>query len=425
MQAVLGIPLLLLFAWLLAEKRRPLMLRVIGGGLFLQAVIGWLLLRWPPARSTFEYLSWAFVRVLEFSHKGAEFLFGNLVRPTHSEIFGFIFVLQVLPTVIFFASLTAVLYHLGILQQVVRVIAWVMRKTLGTSGPESLCVASNIFLGQTEAPLLIRPYLAGLSRSELLAIMVGGMATLAGGVLAAYVGFLGGTDPQLRQTYALHLMAASVMNAPAALVFAKILLPESHSISHQKSLQIASISKATNILEALAQGASEGLRLAANIAAMLLAFIATLALVNHLLFKAGEWIGLNPWIAQSSQKIYAGLSLEWMLGQIFRPIAWLIGIKWQETLAVGALIGQKIVLNEFIAYTNLSKMQFLSTEARILATYALSGFANFSSIAIQLGGIGALVPERRREIAELGLRAVAGGAMASLLSACWASIFLI
>lgn len=424
MQALLGIPVLLFIAWAFAERRRPIMWRVLLGGLLLQAGIGWLVLKVPFARATFEFLSRVFVRVLDFSHAGAEFLFGNLVRPEYSQTFGFIFVLQVLPTIIFFSALTAALYYLGVLQLVVRGAAWVMRRTLGTSGPESLCVASNIFLGQTEAPLLIRPFISGLSRSELLAIMVGGMATLAGGVLAAYVGFLGGNDPLLRQKFALHLMAASVMNAPAALIFAKLILPETDPTVHAKPLSLPPSARPANLLEALAQGAADGLRLAANVAAMLLAFIAALALLNYVLFRLGDLLHLNSWIARTSNGIYDGLSLGWILGQLFRPIAWLLGVQWQESLAVGALIGQKIVINEFIAYAKLAEMTMLSEKARVIATYALSGFANFSSIAIQLGGIGSLAPERRRELAELGLRAVLGGALASLLSAAWAGLML-
>jgi len=424
MQALLGIPILLFIAWAFAERRRPIMWRVLLGGLLLQAGVGWLVLKVPFARTIFEYLSRAFVRVLDFSHAGAEFLFGNLVRPEYSQTFGFIFVLQVLPTIIFFSALTAALYYLGVLQLVVRGAAWVMRRTLGTSGPESLCVASNIFLGQTEAPLLIRPFISGLSRSELLAIMVGGMATLAGGVLAAYVGFLGGNDPLLRQKFALHLMAASVMNAPAALIFAKLILPETDPSVHAKPLSLPPSARPANLLEALAQGAADGLRLAVNVAAMLLAFIATLALLNYVLFRLGDLLHLNSWIARTSNGIYDGLSLGWILGQLFRPIAWLLGVQWQESLAVGALIGQKIVINEFIAYAKLAEMTMLSEKARVIATYALSGFANFSSIAIQLGGIGSLAPERRRELAELGLRAVLGGALASLLSAAWAGLML-
>lgn len=424
MQSLIGIPVLLVLAWLLAERRKPIAWRVLIGGLSLQIALGLLLLKVPLFRDLFGWLSKAFVKILDFARVGSEFLFGNLVKPEYAQTFGFIFVLQVLPTVIFFAALTAALYHLGILQQVVRALAWIMRRTLGTSGPESLCVASNVFLGQTEAPLLIRPFLPGLSRSELMAVMVGGMATLAGGVMAAYVGFLGGNDPLLRQQYALHLMTASVMNAPAALVFAKLLLPETDTDAVKKPLTLPKGAQAANLLEALAQGASEGLRLAANIAAMLLAFIAALALFNYLLFRLGALLSLNPWIAQTSQGIYTGLSLEWILGQLFRPIAWLIGVEWRESLAVGALIGQKIVINEFIAYTNLAQMNFISEKARILSTYALSGFANFSSIAIQLGGIGSLIPERRGELAELGLRAVVGGALASLVSAAWAGLLL-
>ncbi|GIV25625.1 MAG: nucleoside transporter [Bacteroidia bacterium] len=424
MQALFGVPLLLLVAWLLAERRRPFPWRVVLGGLALQFGLGLLFLRAPLVREAFSLFSRAFVKVLDFSQEGALFLFGNLVNPQYRETFGFIFVLQVLPTLVFFAALTSALYHLGLLQKVVKAFGWVMRRTLGTSGPESLCAASNIVLGQTEAPLLIKPFLPRVSRSELLAIMVAGMATLAGGVLAAYVGFLGGNDPLLRQAFALHLMTASVMNAPAALVFAKILSPETAPLQAGKSVELPPLPRATNLLEALANGASDGLRLAANVAAMLLAFIASIALVNYLLGKIGHFLQLNDWIAASTQGTYKSLSLQWVLGEVFRPIAWLIGVDWKETLSVGALIGQKVVLNEFIAYAQLTEMTHLSAKARLLATYALSGFANFSSIAIQLGGIGSLAPERRAELAQLGLRAVLGGTLANLSSACWASILI-
>jgi len=424
MQALVAVPLLVGVAWLLAERRRPFPWRVVLGGLALQFSLGLLFLRAPLVREAFSLFSRAFVKVLDFSQEGALFLFGNLVNPQYRETFGFIFVLQVLPTIVFFAALTAALYHLGLLQRIVVAFGWVMRRTLGTSGPESLCAASNVFLGQTEAPLLIRPFLPHVSRSELLAIMVAGMATLAGGVLAAYVGFLGKDDPYLRQVFALHLMTASVMNAPAALIFAKILSPETDSSPTHRPLTLPSLPRATNLLEALANGASDGLCLAANVAAMLLAFIAAIALVNYLLAKVGHLLGLDEWISATSHGLYKSLSLQWILGQVFRPLAWLIGINWNETLAVGALIGQKIVLNEFIAYAQLTEMSYLSEKARLLATYALSGFANFSSIAIQLGGVGSLAPERKPELAQLGLRAVLGGTLANLLSACWASLLI-
>jgi len=424
MQALVAVPLLVGVAWLLAERHRPFPWRVVLGGLALQFSLGLLFLRAPVVREAFSLFSRAFVKVLDFSQEGALFLFGNLVHPQYRQTFGFIFVLQVLPTIVFFAALTAALYHLGLLQRIVMAFGWVMRRTLGTSGPESLCAASNVFLGQTEAPLLIRPFLPLVSRSELLAIMVAGMATLAGGVLAAYIGFLGKDDPALRQTFALHLMTASVMNAPAALVFAKLLSPEADPQQAQRPLTLPPLPRATNLLEALANGASDGLRLAANVAAMLLAFIASIALVNYLLGKLGHLLQLNEWIAATSQGLYKSLSLQWILGQVFRPLAWLIGVDWNETLAVGALIGQKIVLNEFIAYAQLTEMSHLSEKARLLATYALSGFANFSSIAIQLGGIGSLAPERKPELAQLGLRAVLGGTLANLLSACWASLLI-
>jgi CNT family concentrative nucleoside transporter len=423
MQALLGIPVFLLIAYLLAERRRPFMARVVLGGLLLQVAFGLLVLKVEYVRKVFEFLSRAFVKMLSYSHQGSLFLFGNLVRPEYSSTFGYIFVLQVLPTVIFFAALTAGLYYLGILQRVVQGVAWVMRRSLGTSGPESLCVASNIFLGQTEAPLLIRPFLSQMSRSELLAVMTGGMATMAGGVLAAYVGFLGGNDPVAQQKFALHLMTASIMNAPAALVFTKLLVPETDPKAARRPLRLPPTERAANLIEALAQGAADGLRLAANIAAMLLAFIAVLAFLNDLLFKLGDLFHLNSWIQQTSQGLYAGLSLQWILGWIFRPVAFLMGVSWEESLAVGALLGQKVVLNEFIAYTQLPTLP-LSEKARVLSTYALCGFANFSSIAIQLGGIGSLIPQRRGELASLGLRAVLGGSLAAILSAAWVSLLL-
>ena len=423
MQAFLGIPVFLLLAYLLAERRRPFMGRVVVGGILLQVVFGLLVLKVSYVRKLFELLSRAFVKILDYSHEGALFLFGNLVKPEYQSTFGFIFVLQVLPTVIFFAALTAGLYYLGILQRVVQAVAWVMRRTLNTSGPESLCVASNIFLGQTEAPLLIKPFLPRMSRSELMAVMTGGMATLAGGVLAAYVGFLGGNDPVAREKFALHLMTASIMNAPAALVFTKLLVPETDPEAARRPLVLPPTERATNLIEALAQGAADGLRLAANIAAMLLAFIAVLALLNDLLLRLGSLLHLNGWIQKTSHHLYPGLSLQWILGWLFRPIAYLMGVSWQESLAVGALLGQKLVLNEFVAYTQLPTLP-LSEKARILSTYALCGFANFSSIAIQLGGIGSLIPHRRGELASLGLRAVLGGSLAAILSATWVSLLL-
>ncbi len=423
MQALLGIPLFLLLAYLVAERRRPFMFRVVGGGLLLQVGFGLLVLKVVYVRELFEGLSRAFVKVLDYSHEGALFLFGNLVKPEYQTTFGFIFVLEVLPTVIFFASLTAGLYHLGILQRVVQGVAWVMHRTLRTSGPESLCVASNIFLGQTEAPLLVKPFLGQMSRSELMAVMTGGMATLAGGVLAAYVGFLGGTDQAARERFALHLMTASIMNAPAALVFTKLLVPETDPEAARRPLWLPSTERATNLIEALAQGAADGLRLAANIAAMLLAFIAVLALLNDLLLRLGALLHLNSWVQRVSGGLYPGLSLQAVLGWLFRPIAYLMGVSWSESLAVGALLGQKIVLNEFVAYTQLPGLP-LSEKARVLSTYALCGFANFSSIAIQLGGIGSLIPHRRGELASLGLRAVLGGSLAAILSAAWVSLLL-
>ncbi|MGQ9863133.1 MAG: NupC/NupG family nucleoside CNT transporter [Bacteroidia bacterium] len=414
MRAFIGIGAILFIAWLLSPRKAPPW-RIILGGLALQVALAVFVLKVPWGHQAFALLSQVFVRVLDFTYEGSLFLFGNLVDKSQEKTFGYIFALRVLPTIIFFASLTAALYHVGVLQRVVQAFAWVVRKTLGTSGPESLCAASNIFLGQTEAPLLIRPFLSSMSRSEIFTVMVSGMATLAGGVLAAYVGFLGGNDPLLQKHFAHHLLTASIINVPAALVISKLLVPPVDPPVTRTSLTIAQEKQAANVLEALSMGALEGLRLAANVAAMLLAFIALLALLNYVLAHLGLLLGLS---AQA-------LRLEAILGYVLRPLAYLLGISWEESFYVGSILGQKVVLNEFIGYISLAQYKAqLSMQAQVVTTYALSGFANFSSIAIQLGGIGSLAPEKRPLLAQLGLRAVLGGTLANLLSACWAGVLI-
>lgn len=415
MRAFIGVGVILFIAWLLSPNKKNLPWRILIGGLALQAILAVFVLKVPWGYQVFAFLSQAFVRILDFTYEGSLFLFGNLVDKSQEKTFGYIFALRVLPTIIFFASLTAALYHIGVLQRVVQAFAWLVRKSLGTSGPESLCAASNIFLGQTEAPFLIRPFLGSMSRSELFTVMVSGMATLAGGVLAAYVGFLGGSDPLLQKQFAHHLLTASIINVPAALVISKLLIPQTDPNAAHKPLLLTRERQAANVLEALSTGALEGLRLAANVAAMLLAFIALLALINYLLSKLGLLLGLSE----------QTLRLEVILGYVLRPLAYLLGISWEESFYVGSILGQKVVLNEFIGYISLARYKAqLSMQAQVVTTYALSGFANFSSIAIQLGGIGSLAPEKRPLLAQLGLRAVVGGNLANLLSACWAGILL-
>jgi CNT family concentrative nucleoside transporter len=330
--------------------------------------------------------------------------------------FGFIFAFQVLPTIIFFAALMGVLYHIGLMQKIVQGMAWVMQKVLRVSGSESLSVAANVFIGQTEAPLVVRPYIARMTESELLTMMVGGMATIAGAVLAAYIAMLGGTDEAQRLFYARHLLAASVMAAPATIVIAKLLRPETEESLTKGSVKLEIEKSATNVIEAAANGAADGVRLALNVGGMLLAFIALIAMINFPLGWIGEVIGLEALLGEP-------LSLSMILGYILSPLAWIIGIPWSEATLVGGLIGEKIVINEFVAYMHLSEIKdSLSEHSVLISTYALCGFANFSSIAIQLGGIGGLAPNRRSDIARLGLRAVLGGTLATMMTATIAGV---
>ena len=418
LRGLVGVGFIVGLGWALSRDRRGVRWRTVGAGLLLQLVIGLLVLKAPLVYEAFHRVAGVFDAVLGFTEKGSGFLFGGLADVKTS---GFIFAVRVLPVIIFFSSLTSLLYYLGLLQRVVMVFAWVMKRTLGITGTESLNAAGNVMLGQTEAPFLIKPFIPAMRPSQIFAVMVCGMATIAGSVMGAYILFLGGDDPERRQYFATHLLAASLMNAPAAIVVAKLLHPDDRD-APDDSLDFNREQLAANPVDALALGAADGLKLAANVGAMLLAFIAVIAMFNAGLYELVGKISfgersLNDAIRDSTGGIFDGLSLQYLLGQLFRPVAFLIGVDWAESLAVGSLLGEKVTVNEFVAYKSLSGMEGLSERARLISAYALCGFANFSSIAIQIGGLGGMAPNQRPLISKLGVRAVIGGTMAGLLTA--------
>nr|MBI1231144.1 NupC/NupG family nucleoside CNT transporter [Cytophagales bacterium] len=412
-----GIFVLLAVATIFSIKRNQVDWRLVAIGVSLQVVFGVLITKVEFVADIFASISRGFVLFLSFSQNGASFLFGDLA----TNSFGFIFAFQVLPTIIFFSTVSAGLYYLGILQKVVYGIAWVMSRTMRLSGAESLSAAGNIFLGQTEAPLLVRPFIPSMTRSELMCLMTGGMATIAGGVLAGYVAFLGGDSLEEQSRFATYLLGASIMNAPAAIVMSKIIIPETKREGVVDTLVINSESEDVNLIDAMARGAGEGLKLALNVGAMLLAFIAVIAALNYLLTNVvGEYSGLNSLIVDSTGGQFQGLSLEYLLGQVFRVFAWIIGVEWNETLQVGSLLGQKTVINEFVAYLGLADMKeagTLSDRSITIATYALCGFSNFSSIAIQVGGIGSIAPNQQGNLSKLGMHALLAATLACLMTA--------
>jgi CNT family concentrative nucleoside transporter len=408
-----GLAVLVSVAFAFSNNKKSVDWKQISAGIGLQIVFAIIVIMVPGGREFFSAISKVFVKTIDFALSGSEFIFGNLARSTE---FGFIFAFQVLPTIIFFASLMAVLYHIGLMQKIVQGMAWVMLKILRISGSESLSVAANVFIGQTEAPLVVRPYIAKMTESELFTMMVGGMATIAGAVLAAYIAMLGGADEAQRLFYARHLLAASVMAAPATIVIAKLLRPEVEESLTKGTVHLDVEKTSTNVIEAAANGAADGVKLALNVGGMLLAFIALISMVNFPLAWIGEVTGLETVVGQP-------LSLSIILGYLLSPLAWIIGIPWSEAVLVGGLIGEKIVINEFVAYMHLGEIkQTLSEHSVLISTYALCGFANFSSIAIQLGGIGGLAPNRRPDIARLGLRAVLGGTLATMMTATIAGV---
>lgn len=425
LRGIIGILALVMIAFLFSTNRRAINWRLVGMGILLQAVIGVLVLKVSFFQSGLEIVSLGFTRVLGFTQSGVDFLFSSMDTGTMMPALkSFAFV--ILPTVIFFSALTSLLFFLGILQKVVFVMAWFMKRTMGLSGPESLAAAGNIFLGQTEAPLLVKPYIAGMTRSELMCLMSGGMATVAGGVLGAYVRFLGNGDPLLEIYYAKHLITASVLSAPAAIVAAKILVPDKEQV--QTELSIPKDKIGANFLEAISNGTGDGLKLAVNVGAMLLVFTAMVTMVNFFLQNLlGEWTGLNTEIISLTGGRYQGLNLQFMLGYVGAPIAWLIGVPVEDMVSVGQLVGQKTVLNEFYAYVELAQMKgagvFVHEKSVIMVTYILCGFSNFASIGIQIGGIGSLAPARRGQLSELGFRAMLAGSLACLMTAAVAGMY--
>lgn len=423
-RGVLGMICLLVIAYLFSTNRKAINWKTIGIGLRAQLLLAIGVLKVPFVQKSFEFVGKIFVKILDFTAAGSEFLLGGMMD---TESYGFIFIFQVLPTIIFFSALTSVLYYLGIVQVVVKGMAWVLTKLLGISGAESLSVAGNIFLGQTEAPLMIKAYLERMTRSEILLVMVGGMATVAGGVLAAYIGFLGGDDPALRLEFARHLLAASVMAAPGAIVISKLLYPQQMPVD--PNVEVSSDKIGSNILDAIATGTTEGLKLAANVGAMLLVFVAFIAMINWGFGKIGEVTSLNDFLAANTP--YTSFSLESVLGTIFAPLMWLIGVASEDIMLMGQLLGIKLAASEFVGYIQLAELKnpvnglsFTYQKSVIMATYLLCGFANFASIGIQIGGIGSLAPGQRKTLSEFGLKAVLGGTLASLLSATIAGMII-
>ena len=414
-----GLAVLVGIVWLLSNNRRAIDWKLVATGITLQIAFAALVLLVPGGREVFDWLGHGFVKILEFVKAGSGFIFGSLMD---TEKFGFIFAFQVLPTIIFFAALMGVMYHLGVMQFIVRMMALAITKVMRVSGAETTSVCASVFIGQTEAPLTVRPYIPKMTESELITMMIGGMAHIAGGVLAAYVGMLGGGDPEQQAFYAKHLLAASIMAAPATLVVAKLLIPETGTPLTRGTVKMEVEKTSSNIIDAAAAGAGDGLKLALNIGAMLLAFIALIALINAPLTWFGDVTGLAAAIGKPTD-------LATIFGYLLAPIAWVIGVPWQDATTVGSLIGQKVVINEFVAYLQLAGIVngqtpgvTLTDEGRLIATYALCGFANFSSIAIQIGGIGGLAPERRSDLARFGLRAVLGGTIATLMTATIAGV---
>jgi len=425
LRGALGMAVLLLISFLFSSNRRAINWKTVGIGLSLQLLIAIGVLKVPFVQYIFEKVGAIFVSILEFTRAGSQFLFEGLV--VDMDTFGYIFAFQVLPTIVFFSALTSVLYYLGVIQIVVKGLAWLLSKTLGISGAESLSVAGNIFLGQTEAPLLIKAYLEKMNKSEILLVMIGGMATVAGAVLAAYIGFLGGDDPVLRLIFAKHLLAASVMAAPGAIVISKILYPQTEKVN--TDVQVSSEKIGSNILDAIANGTTEGLKLALNVGAMLLVFVAFIAMMNGILGWIGDITTFNSWIAANSP--YTSFSLEAILGTVFAPLMWLIGVANEDVMLMGQLLGIKLAASEFIGYIQLADLKnvsngihFTYNKSVIMATYMLCGFANFASIGIQIGGIGSLAPGQRTVLSEFGMKAVLGGSLASLLSATIAGMIL-
>ena len=426
LKGCVGIIVLLIIAFGASSNRKNIPWKTVVLALSTQLIIGICILKVPFIQGLFEQLGAFFIKVIEYTLAGSTFMFGEIVDLTKTA---YIFAFQVLPVILFFSAVTSVLYYLGVIQKIVGFLAWALRKVVDVSGAESLSLTGNIFLGQTEAPLLIKAYLDKMQRSEIYLVMVGGMATVAGSVLAAYVGFLGGDDPVQRIIITKHLIAASVMAAPGAVAFSRILVPPVGVVDDISGTKIENQAFGSNILAAITNGTTQGLKLAVNVGAMLLVFVALLALVNDALSGLGGWIGLNDVIAANTP--YKELTLEFILGYIFAPLMWLIGVAKEDITLVGQLLGIKLAASEFVAYVQLadlknmgSSMHLMYEKSIVMSTFILCGFANFSSIGIQIGGIGILAPNQHKNLSELGLKAVLGGTLVSLMSATMAGMIL-
>ena len=423
-RGVIGMISLVIIAYFFSANKNKINWKTTFLGLATQLIMAILILRVEFVQNIFEFFGKIFVKTLDFTMEGSKFLLGDMVNV---ESFGYVFLFQVLPTIIFFSALTSVLFYLGIIQKVVKILALSLSKLLNISGAESLSVAGNIFLGQTEAPLMIKAYLEKMTKSEILLVMIGGMATVAGGVLAAYIGFLGGENEALKLYYAKHLLTASVMAAPGAIVISKILYPQVNVINNDVTVSQEKIG--SNLLDAIANGTTEGLKLAANVGAMLLVFIAFIAMINFGFEKIGSISSVNSWI--SNNTTYDFLSIEFILGYVFSPIMWIIGVAKEDMALMGQLLGIKLAASEFIGYMQLAELKDITNlvhlkyeKSILMATYMLCGFANFASIGIQIGGIGSLAPNQRINLSKFGMTAVLGGTLASLLSATIAGMIV-
>lgn len=423
LRGILGMLAILAIAWLFSVNRKGVDWATVGKGLLIQLIIAIGVLLFPPVQDFFNFFGKCFVAVLSWTRAGSEFLFSSLLDTSK---FGFIFAFQILPTIIFFSALMSLMFYLGIVQKIVWLMAWLMSKAMRLSGAESLATAGNIFLGQTESPLMIKAYIPSMTKSEVMLVMTAGMATMAGGVLAAYIGMLGGGDKVLEMEFARHLLSASVMAAPGAVVISKILVPQTESINTKVEVTKEKIGK--NALDSISNGTFEGLKLAANVAAMLLVFYALIAGFNMVIGKVGDWTHLNTLVADATGGQYKGLSLQFLLGYAFAPLIWLIGVTPADVPLVGQLLGQKLILTEFVGYNDLSEMLranvFTEAKSIIMATYVLCGFANFASVGIQIGGIGSLAPNQKPLLAQYGMRALLGGTLTALASATLVGMIL-
>jgi concentrative nucleoside transporter, CNT family len=426
LRAILGMVVLLGFLYALSYNRKAINWRLAGAGILLQLALALLVLKVDIATEIFDGVAKFFVKVLDFTDAGTDFLltpFG--LENVDGALNNFVF--KILPTIVFFSALSSMLYYFGILQIITKGIAWVMSKTMKLTGAESLAAAANIFIGQTEAPLVIKPYLERMTRSEIMCLMTGGFATIAGSVFAAYVGFLGGGDPETRQLFARHLLTASIMSAPAAIVAAKIIYPEPEEIPIEaQKLDVPKEQSGSNVLDAITRGSTDGFRLAVNVGVMLLVFTAFIAMINFVLKDGiGNWTGLNDTIAAATDGRFDGFTLEYILGLMFAPVAWLLGVPSQDTMLVGQLLGMKTAINEFYAYAQMPDIEpLLQKKSILITTYALCGFANFASIGIQIGGISAIAPGQRKNLTELSLKAMIGGTVAAFLTAIIAGILV-